>query len=728
MKRLKYSFIAAWTIYFSWFWTHAITRNSDGAIVAGHANLWGDWAAHFMMGSSMAYRHLLLSKSPFLLDAPFRYPFVADLLSALLIRAGVPFFAAFLWPSFLLSIGSVLALYCFYRMILGSEEMAITSSLIFLFTGGLGFLFMLSPAKNFHEILSFLVVPPTELTWRPVNDIFLTTPLVGMIFPQRAFALGFPIALYLLVRCAKHLRLAPEASSENNPLSWSEAAGLGLLWGFLPIVHTHTFLCVSLLLGLWFISAGVEHRGAFPDRGRWTLMIAIAVPIATLLCWHYFRSSEGQLPAPRYQPGWLTPKLGPQWIWFWIKNWSVTPLLAVIGVFVLMRSDDPRNHRRAWILGSLFSFFVMGNIFIFQPWLWDNTKIFLWAQLGASGLAAAVCHKLWKARRALSRPRLTRIAVSLVGTVLFLSMTASGALETYRMMIPSLNSVQMYTQEEIELAGWVKEHTPPSAVWLTAFYHNHWLFSLTGRQPLLSYEGWLWTHGYNYLEQKTAANAMFAKPLESLSLFDAFRIDYAVIGPIERRDNHARDVEFSRLFTPVLRTANYTLYATDRAHRQAGVEAKIPFFPAIPADVLKNLRAGLLCQIFTGTSGIGKPSREETAATLPSFRFNSDEPRTFPRPCFMTWDGYLKTDQTGIHRFVLSSDDGSTLSIDGKLVNDNGGVHQVREKLSIVSLEKGYHRIRVTYFDEGGGAEFHFHWAAPGDNLGSIPANRLFRD
>src|SRR5690349_8980521 len=99
-------FLGGWILYFIVFWSGAIVENAAAGISAEHNYIWGDWALHFTMGSSMAYRKLFLDSSPLLIGHPFSYPFFVNLISALLIRAGVPFFSAFTWPSCVFSIAS----------------------------------------------------------------------------------------------------------------------------------------------------------------------------------------------------------------------------------------------------------------------------------------------------------------------------------------------------------------------------------------------------------------------------------------------------------------------------------------------------------------------------------------------------------------------------------------------------------------------------------------------
>jgi hypothetical protein len=58
----------------------------------------------------------------------------------------------------------------------------------------------------------------------------------------------------------------------------------------------------------------------------------------------------------------------------------------------------------------------------------------------------------------------------------------------------------------------------------------------------------------------------------------------------------------------------------------------------------------------------------------------------------------------GSYKFVLTSDDGSRLYIDGKKVIDNDGLHVPEAVTGSVKLKGGIHDIRVSYFQ---GPRFH---------------------
>ena len=63
----------------------------------------------------------------------------------------------------------------------------------------------------------------------------------------------------------------------------------------------------------------------------------------------------------------------------------------------------------------------------------------------------------------------------------------------------------------------------------------------------------------------------------------------------------------------------------------------------------------------------------------------------------------LKIDKDGIYTFFTDSDDGSMLYIDDEEIVNNDGNHGNVEKSGKAALKKGYHKIKVLYFDSGGG-------------------------
>jgi hypothetical protein len=91
----------------------------------------------------------------------------------------------------------------------------------------------------------------------------------------------------------------------------------------------------------------------------------------------------------------------------------------------------------------------------------------------------------------------------------------------------------------------------------------------------------------------------------------------------------------------------------------------------------------------------------------------------------LVFTGYLRAAKSGEYTFFTTSDDGSTLSINGRQVVDNDGVHGPVERSGKIRLDKGMHLIRVAYFEASGGEELQVHWQGPGMDKQPIAAKSL---
>jgi hypothetical protein len=94
-----------------------------------------------------------------------------------------------------------------------------------------------------------------------------------------------------------------------------------------------------------------------------------------------------------------------------------------------------------------------------------------------------------------------------------------------------------------------------------------------------------------------------------------------------------------------------------------------------------------------------------------------------PPPAFRArWFGYLAVGRSSLYTFATSSDDGSTLAIDGKVVVDNGGVHGLQTQTGRMRLEPGSHFILIEYVQAGGDYGMSWSWAPEGGELSRVPA------
>jgi len=78
------------------------------------------------------------------------------------------------------------------------------------------------------------------------------------------------------------------------------------------------------------------------------------------------------------------------------------------------------------------------------------------------------------------------------------------------------------------------------------------------------------------------------------------------------------------------------------------------------------------------------------------------------------WNTCLRAETSGHARFLLGSDDGSRLFVDGRLLIDNWGPHDFRPIAGETDLQVGLHSLRVDFFDKAGGARVAL-WLGLGD-------------
>jgi len=93
---------------------------------------------------------------------------------------------------------------------------------------------------------------------------------------------------------------------------------------------------------------------------------------------------------------------------------------------------------------------------------------------------------------------------------------------------------------------------------------------------------------------------------------------------------------------------------------------------------------------------------------------------------YVRWTGVIRIEKDGKHKFHTESDDGSRLSIDGRRIVDNGGLHAAEEKSGEVELSAGDHEIKLEFFENTGEASCKLSWETPGAQKEIVPAKVLF--
>jgi predicted neuraminidase len=76
----------------------------------------------------------------------------------------------------------------------------------------------------------------------------------------------------------------------------------------------------------------------------------------------------------------------------------------------------------------------------------------------------------------------------------------------------------------------------------------------------------------------------------------------------------------------------------------------------------------------------------------------------------LKYSGYIKVPEEDVYTFSTLSNDGSRLYLADKLVVDNDGQHGAYEKVGEIALQKGWHKIELSYFQAGGGQGLKVFW------------------
>ncbi len=99
----------------------------------------------------------------------------------------------------------------------------------------------------------------------------------------------------------------------------------------------------------------------------------------------------------------------------------------------------------------------------------------------------------------------------------------------------------------------------------------------------------------------------------------------------------------------------------------------------------------------------------------PAILFSDESHPHFKRPAFSAvWRGTIVLPRAGRYLFVLESDDGSWLDLDGKPLISNPGIHERRRADAVRVLPAGAHAIELRYFQNGHGSTMRFTWTPPG--------------
>ena len=528
-KKGLFVVLAFWGTYFVYIWPKMFFWGEEG-IYAGWVGIWGDWAAHNAYASRFAYQDISnwIATHPLYIGTKFTYPFLANLISGLLIRSGIDRVGAFILPTLVSTFAFLFLLYKFYYTQLQSYKKAVIGVFVFLTSGGLGFWWYLKDLRqDFWKNLAF---PPDQYTQLADGPIYWLNTITGQLVPQRALLIGMVIGLVVLIYLNRIL-------NSKKQYYWKYALA-GLITSLLVLAHMHSFIVLFFVGG---VTLAVHFR-----KWKYIIVYALATGFPALAIYLMLYGGAIDVTFFKFYPGWLANgnSKNMNFIYFWILNWGFFTPLAVCGFF--QRS----LFKNIYVVAGLI-LFVITNLFLFQPFDWDNSKLFTWVYLFWTIPVVEFVAYLWNQRFVYFKV----VAVTFVILLCF-----AGSVDIYRLTRVDRLKILMFAKSDIELATQFRKISKPDSVVLASDKHNHWVAALTGRQILLGYRGWMWTYGINDGVIYNDMKKMFSGSSEASLLINKYSIDYVVIGYDERANYGANDTYFDANYEEVLSNENYKVY------------------------------------------------------------------------------------------------------------------------------------------------------------------------
>ena len=176
---------------------HVMFQRTDG-LYTGVTNNLGDLPFHLQIIASFAHGQNFPPEDPAFAGVRFAYPFMADFLTAMLVRAGASVIAAMWMQNFLLALALV-GMVHYWTVELTRDRLAgAIAPLLILLSGGLGWwLLFADVSASDTGLLRVLQHLPRDYTiagdtiWRWGNS--LTT----LFIPQRSILFGVPLAVFI---------------------------------------------------------------------------------------------------------------------------------------------------------------------------------------------------------------------------------------------------------------------------------------------------------------------------------------------------------------------------------------------------------------------------------------------------------------------------------------------------------------------------------------------------
>lgn len=511
----------SWLLLWGWLtifivWMGILVGNlftfENGAYYVQPVHSYGDISWHLTLISSFAFGNNFPPMSPIFANGKISYPFMIDFLSSIFINPLGFSYSQAIGLTGIITMTITLISITYFVLRLTKRKLAASLVLpLFLFNGGFGFIYFLDGLQNqnLFDQLGHLTKDYTAL-----KDIgfWWINVVISMLLPQRSFLLGLSMFVLIL---SIFMQLAEYFQKRLFIL------GIILITS-LPLVHSHTLIALLPFLIFFTLKIVVLHKRPYIHVER-LIPITLIGGLGVLLCFlltRLFLEQSGDLSSIFHvQVGWMAHQENV--LTFYVKNFGagliIIPLSYLSGIY---------KDKKLLIISLLaLTWFILPSFFLFQPWEFDNTKLFIYWYFASLPLVTFYLSEIFT----------KKIIGVFLGIIIVFFMVFSGLLDVWR-LTTSVNGAevgtryQTYSPQAIELSEYAKKNLDPRLNTVSIDKFDNPVVALAGRKTLLGFKGWLWTYGLDYHQTEGDVRDMLGG-IADKSLLEQYNVGYIIVFP-----------------------------------------------------------------------------------------------------------------------------------------------------------------------------------------------------
>jgi hypothetical protein len=448
-------------------------RTTATGISSGGTN-WSDLGVHLSIAETLNSGGNFPPDVPYFAGEPLVYHWFADFGAAILARSADLFSVpAMVVQSTVLTGALALLVYSLARRLVrgaGARRVGTLAAALAVFGGGMGYSLLIRDVlSGLGGPLELIAMNSYDNQWLTDWPYFRVPSVMGTgLLAHRATTAGLPILVGAIL-----LLVAGLPTARQRDRGWHDRpfviAAAGMLGALLAPFHFFFFPIVPLLALAWVVAGRrLTDRRAPRNALLFLAPYALAVPFVLGPA-----LQAGASDAIRFVIPWQSAPHAdgiPAVVFFYLTNFGVPFVLAVLA---MLAPNVPRlAFLGAWVIGL----FLIPNVVQLSVIDFDMNKYFQAMWIAVAILAAWFIHRWpWPAIAAV-------VVLSVPSPLLVAGWTAT-------------STIQSISTAEMAAAGWVREETPPDAVFVT----DGWVNSLTdsaGRKRLTTFGPYIANLGF----------------------------------------------------------------------------------------------------------------------------------------------------------------------------------------------------------------------------------------